>query len=67
MVTSPAGLASTMNRFFLDKIQRLRNNIPLPTSDPLKKLKEAMQGRECSFKIKPVQEDDVLNIIKGLK
>ena len=56
-----------MNRFFLDKIQRLRNSIPAPTGDPLMKLKEAMRGRECSFKIKPVKEHQVIKIIKGLK
>ena len=31
------------------------------------KLKEAMRGRECSFKIKPVKEHQVIKIIKGLK
>ena len=67
MITSPAGLASALNRFFVDKIKRLRNGIPLPTSDPLKKLREAMRGRNCSFSLKPVQEDQVLKIIKGLK
>ena len=56
-----------MNRFFLDKIRRLRENIPLPTTDPLTKLKEAMRGRQSSFKVKPVQEDQVLKIIKSLK
>ena len=67
MVTSPSGLASAMNKFFLDKVKKLRNGIPLPTSDPLSKFKEAMRGRECSFSIKPVQEDQILKIIKGLK
>jgi hypothetical protein len=66
MVTSPAGLASSMNRFFLDKIQRLRNSIPAPSADPLRKFKEAMRGRDCSFTIKPVQEHEVIKIIKGL-
>ena len=45
MVTSPSGLSSVMNRFFLDKIRRLRENIPLPTTDSLTKLREAMRGR----------------------
>ena len=67
MVTSPAGLASVMNKFFLEKILRLRRGIPLPTGDPAKKLKEAMSGRECSFRIQPVKEEDVLKIIKDLK
>ena len=66
-MTSPAGLASTMNNYFLDKIKTLRNNIPLPTADPLKKFKEAMSGRECRFKIDQVEEDQVLKIIISLK
>ena len=66
MVTSPAGLASAMNNFFIEKIKRLRNGIPLPTGDPVKKVREAMRERDCSFTIKPVKEEDVLKIIKDL-
>ena len=47
MVTSPAGLASSMNRFFLDKIKRLRNSIPAVFTDPLANMKEAMRSRCC--------------------
>ena len=67
MVTSPAGLASAMNNFFIEKIKRLRNGIPLPIGDPVKKIREAMRERNCSFTIKPVKEEDVLKIIKDLK
>ena len=35
IVTRPAGLASSMNRFFVDKVRGLRNNIPVVASDPL--------------------------------
>ena len=67
MVTSPGGLASTMNKFFLDKIRTLRSSIPAVQSDPLIKMKEAMQDRGCSFKLKSVSEADVLKVIKSLK
>ena len=67
IVTSPAGLASTMNRFFLENIRNLRSNIPLATGDPVSKLKEAMMYRECTFTLKPVQEEQVLKVIKKLK
>ena len=56
-----------MNKFFLDKIKRLRESIPFTNSDPVTKLKEAMQGRQCSFSIEPVSVVDVIKIIKGLK
>ena len=42
LVNSPAGLAGTMNSFFIDKVNRLRNGIPASNSDPLAKLKESM-------------------------
>ena len=45
VVTSPAGIASSMNRFFLDKIKKLREKIPQVVSDPLGKMKEAMRNR----------------------
>ena len=67
MVTSPSGLAATMNKFFLDKVKRLRANIPLAISDPLSKMKEAMQGRQCSFKLMPVTQKQVLKLICSLK
>ena len=67
MVTSPSGLAATMNKFFMDKVKRLRANIPLAISDPLSKMNEAMQGRQYSFKLMPVTQKQVLKIICSLK
>ena len=67
MISSPAGLASTMNKFFLDKIKRLRNVIPAAVTDPLAKMKEAMANRRCSFQLSRVKEEDVLKVILGLK
>ena len=67
LVTSPRGLCTAMNKFFLDKIKRLRNSIPVQTSDPLQRMKEARRGRQSSFKLKPVEEETVLKHIKELK
>ena len=67
MVTKPAGLASSMNNFFLSKIKGLRQKIPAVPMDPLKYLKEAMKNRNCNFKINPVDGEEVLKLIKGLK
>ena len=39
LVSSPAGLARTMNKFFIDKVTRLINGIPASNNDPLAKLK----------------------------
>ena len=67
MVTSPAGLSTTMNKFFLDKIRRLRDSVPSVLTDPLTKMKEAMNSRRCSFRMKYVSEEDVLKVIKNMK
>ena len=67
VVTSPGGLASVMNKFFLDKIKRLRETIPAVFSDPLSKLKEAMQYRQCRFNLEQVSVTEVLKIVQGLK
>ena len=67
MVTKPAGLASSMNGFFIDKVKSLRSKIPLVNCDPLKKMKEAMQNRQCNFNLSPVTIPEVMKIIKGLK
>ena len=67
MVTRPAGLASTMNRFFINKIKQLRQRIPLANSDPLKYLREAMSDRTCKFRMKTLTLEDVIKLIKGLK
>jgi hypothetical protein len=67
LVTSPAGLASSMNKFFLDKIKRLRDSIPTVLTDPLTKMKEAMRSRRCSFHLQAVTVEDVLKIISSLK
>ena len=63
MVTRPAGLASSMNRFFQDKIKTLRNSIPAVFTDPLAKMKEAMRSRSCSLHLKAATVEDVLKII----
>ena len=67
MVTSPAALATTMNTFFLDKVTRLRSNIPRSNTDPLSKLREYMEGRDSTMQFRPVKPKEVLDIIKGLK
>ena len=67
LITSPAGIATAMNKFFMDKIKKLRDKVPLANSDPLGKIKEAMSRKKCSFKIKQVSTTDVLKIIKDLK
>ena len=67
MVTSPARIAGTMNSFFINKVRLLRDRIPASAEDPLKKLKEAMFGKQCSLTLQPVTPEAVSKVIAGLK
>ena len=65
-VSSPAGLATTLNNYFINKVKKLRASIPVVESDPLSKLRESMENRQCSFNIQLVTEKVVLDIITSL-
>ena len=64
---SPAEISRSMNSFFINKVAQLRQKIPQVDLDPHAKLREAFQNRRCKFKFEPVEPDEVLKIIKGLK
>ena len=66
-ISSPKGIATTMNHFFLDKVKKLRENIPETDSDPIAKMKENMEGRSCSFSFDQVTVKQVDTIIRGLR
>ena len=67
LINTPEGLATTMNRFFINKVERLRQSIPGSNIDPLSMLRETMSQRSCSFGFKAVHPDEVLKIIRNLK
>ena len=65
-VNSPSGLAATMNKYFIEKVKKLRNSIPLVATDPLSRLRDTMKNRECTFELKPVTREKVIKIITSL-
>ena len=67
MISSPQGLADSMNSFFIDKVQGLRANLPPATKDPLETLRVIMSTRTCQFHLKTVHPDEVLKMVKDLK
>ena len=67
VINSPAGIAGTMNTFFTSKVSTLRSNIPPSNSDPLSKLRENFQQRDCSMSFKAVEPKEVLQAIMKLK
>ena len=67
LITSPAGLSNCMNKFFVNKIKRLRESIPATLRDPLANMREAMGTRMCTFHIQEISEADLKKVIYGLK
>ena len=65
-VNSPSGMAATMNKFLIEKSKKLRKSIPVVEADPLSKLQESMRNRVCTFRLKLVTKEEVLNIITSL-
>ena len=66
-ITSPAGLATTMNNFFLSKVKKLRDSIPHTDVDPLSKMKESMKNRSCSFSFSSVTSAQIQIILTNLR
>ena len=53
--------------YFINKVKLIRENMPAPVSDPLRKLKSLMQNRTCYFSLQAVHPDEIEKIIKDLK
>ena len=66
-VTKPKEIATTMNKFFSNKVKELKKKIPPRKRDPLTYLKKMMEKRKWTFKLKPVHPDEVKQYILSLK
>ena len=66
LINSPSGIANSMNKFFLDKVSKLRSGLPISKGNANNVLKRMMAGKVCSHKLKPVHPDIVLRVIKDL-
>ena len=67
IVNKPARVATIMNEFFINKVNQLRDRISVADSDPLEKLREFLQDKNCTFSLKPVSPEEVNEIVTGLK
>ena len=67
IINSPIDLATTMNDYFIDKIDNLEKNLPQPNGDPHVYLKNIMKDRSCEFNFKPVQPQTVKDVVLNLK
>ena len=66
LFSKPQEVATAQNELFLQKVAQIRENLPVPVSDPLAKLSSLMSGRTCSFRIKAVHPDEIAKIISDL-
>ena len=57
IVNKPARVATIMNEFFINKVNQLRDRISVADSDPLEKLREFLQDKNCTFSLKPVSPE----------
>ena len=67
LCSKPRDLARIMNEFFICKVNDLRQKLPESPGNPLNLVKTLMENRKCSFNLKPVHPDDILQIISSLK
>ena len=67
MLTKPAAIAGAINSYFIKKVKTIINNIPHIDIDPLVKLKERMEGRQCTFNFQPMTNEQVLKTIQGTR
>ena len=67
MYTKSEEVASVQNKFFLEKVRKIKSSLPMPTIDPLSKLKSLMTSRTCHLKLKPVHPDYIDKVIDNLK
>ena len=67
IIVKPKEIASTMNQFFVNKVKNLQKKLPRKKNDPLQYLKNAMKKRKCTFKLRPVTQDEVKGFVTKLK
>ena len=65
--TSPLENAITMNNFFIDKVETIKNELPAQTLDPLATLKTMMGGCPSRFDFAPVSPKMTDTIIRTMK
>ena len=67
LVNKPKQLSKCMNEFFVNKVTNLRGSIPPCRKDPLDRVRNLMQSRNCSFSLRFAHPDDISKVIKNLK
>ena len=65
--TSPKRIAEIQNRYYIDKVRTIRENLPDRGRDPLKVLKDVLHENQAVFSTQAVHADQIDKIIRELK
>jgi hypothetical protein len=65
--TSPQRNAEIMNKYYVNKVRKIRAELPRPAVDPLGPLRQMMRGCPTTFQFEPVTPDCVDQIIRSMK
>ena len=65
--TSPSRMAELQNKYYINKVKTIRQNMPAQKKDPLSTLRQRMHGRSQPFSPTPVTPDQIEKIISNLK
>ena len=70
-ISNPTRMANIFNRFFVEKVQKLRNKtISHPSIDPVQRLRDGLEKRDCNpppFSLKPITVTTLRKLIKRMK
>ena len=67
LISKPKEVATTMNEFFIKKVEDIRKEIPAEVENPLDLARKIMRNRNCLFKFEPVHPKEVSEIIDNIK
>ena len=59
-------IADSQNECFIEKIQKIKDELPIPTGDPLENVRNILKDKNCFMKFTAVHPDDVSKIISEL-
>ena len=59
--TSPLQMAEIQNKYYIDKVQTIRNNLQGHNKDPLEVLKNTLEGNQATFSSQAISPDQVDN------
>ena len=65
--TSPLQMAEIQNKYYIDKVHTIRNDLQGHNKDPLDLLKNKLEGNQATFSTQSISPDQVEKIITQLK